>query len=245
MACATRSIAIFARIADPCEIHLRLQYLPRIFLSDSLLCYTDDAVQATKARIEALKKETPVPESPSKDSIPAKPHHTRPRPSPSTPDTKGPKKLSDVKVSANIAASLGNIKLSSPAAPASNSSAARSPAAGATAMPAAATAMSTTPTAAPSHMDLLGGLDAPTPASTQHASGEAALLLGMMTDGVCAKKCQTYKVMHANFMHLLRISKFGGTASCEQLLRVASMGFLCGGKRGRVCKRRALTSLPC
>lgn len=154
--------------------------------SDCSLCHTDDAVQATKARIEALKKETPVPESPSKDSIPAKPPQTRPRASPSAPDTKGPKKLSDVKVSANIAASLGNIKLSPSAAPASNGSAARGPAAGATAMPAAATAMPTAPTAAPSHMDLLGGLDAPPPASMQHASGELAV--GMVMHGLFANQ---------------------------------------------------------
>ncbi|KAL3163116.1 hypothetical protein ABBQ32_009530 [Trebouxia sp. C0010 RCD-2024] len=128
--------------------------------------YADEAVQATKARIEALKKETPVPDSPSKDSIPAKPLQTRPRPSPSVPDTKAPKKLSDVKVNANIAASLGNIKLASPAAPTSSGSAARGPAGGTTHMPAASAA-------APSHMDLLGGLDAPAPApaSTQQASG--------------------------------------------------------------------------
>lgn len=156
----------------------------RLKLEFAWACHTDEAVQATKARIEALKKETPVPDSPSKDSIPAKPLQTRPRPSPSAPDTKGPKKLSDVKVNASIAASLGNIKLASPAAPASNGSAARGPAMGATTMPAA-------PAATPSHMDLLGGLDAPAPAppSTQQASGEAALQLGYdKMCGVCTTK---------------------------------------------------------
>ena len=191
MACATK--VILAKLSY--ETCLRLTW---DFLSECQLCHTDDAVQATKARIEALKKETPVPESPSKDSIPAKPPQARPRPSPSAPDTKGPKKLSDIKVSANIAASLGNIKLSSPAAPASNGSAARSPAAGATAMPAAATAMPTPPTAAPSHMDLLGGLDAPAPASSQLGSGEAALLLSMMRHGTCANGTCGKSVEHAN-----------------------------------------------
>ncbi|KAL0041417.1 hypothetical protein WJX79_002521 [Trebouxia sp. C0005] len=134
--------------------------------------FADDAVQATKARIEALKKETSVPESPSQDSIPAKPPQARPRPSPAVADSKGPKKLSDVKVSANIAASLGNIKLASPAASPSSGSAARSAAGGASAMPAAATPMPASTTAAPSHMDLLGGLDAPpAPTAAQQGSG--------------------------------------------------------------------------
>lgn len=133
--------------------------------------FADDAVSATKARIEALRKETPMPDSPSKDSIPAKPPQARPRPSPAMPDSKGPKKLSDVKVSANIAASLGNIKLSSPAASPSSGSAARGAASGATTMPATATAMPASTTAAPSHMDLLGGLDAPAPAATPHGTG--------------------------------------------------------------------------
>lgn len=133
--------------------------------------FADDAVQATKARIEALKKETSVPESPSQDSIPAKPPQARPRPSPAVTDSKGPKKLSDVKVSANIAASLGNIKLASPAASPSSGSAARSAAGGASAMPAAATPMPASTTAAPSHMDLLGGLDAPAPTAAQQGSG--------------------------------------------------------------------------
>jgi len=131
----------------------------------------DDAVQATKARIEALKKETSVPESPSQDSIPAKPPQARPRPSPAVADSKGPRKLSDVKVSANIAASLGNIKLASPAASPSSGSAGRSAAGGASAMPAAATPMPASTTAAPSHMDLLGGLDAPAPTAAQQGSG--------------------------------------------------------------------------
>ncbi|DBA94846.1 hypothetical protein WJX77_004293 [Trebouxia sp. C0004] len=133
--------------------------------------FADDAVQATKARIEALKKETSVPESPSQDSIPAKPPQARPRPSPAVADSKGPKKLSDVKVSANIAASLGNIKLASSAASPSSGSAARSSAGGASAMPAAATPMPASTTAAPSHMDLLGGLDAPAPTAAQQGSG--------------------------------------------------------------------------
>lgn len=133
--------------------------------------HADDAVQATKARIEALKKEPTEPDSPSQDSIPAKPPQARPRPSPAVADSKGPKKLSDVKVSANIAASLGNIKLSSPAASPSSGSAARGAAGGATAMPAVAAAMPASTTAAPSHMDLLGGLDAPAPAAAQQGTG--------------------------------------------------------------------------
>ena len=128
----------------------------------------DDAVQATKARIEALKKESTVPESPSKDSIPAKPPQARPRPQVAAPESKGPKKLSDVKVNANIAASLGGLKLSSPAAGSGGSSAGRGAAAGATAVP----AIQGGATAAPSHMDLLGGLDAPAPTNAQHSSGQ-------------------------------------------------------------------------
>lgn len=116
-----------------------------------------------------------MPDSPSKDSIPAKPPQARPRPLPAVPDSKGPKKLSDVKVSANIAASLGNIKLSSPAASPSSGSAARGAASGATTMPATATAMPASTTAAPSHMDLLGGLDAPAPAAAPHGTGQEAL----------------------------------------------------------------------
>lgn len=150
----------------------------------SIACYPDEAVQATKARIEALKKESAVPDSPSKDSIPAKPPQARTKPAP-LPDTKGPKKLSDVKVSANIAASLGNLKLaspaSSPAAPGGGSArggaAAPSPMAGST-------------PAALSHMDLLGSLDAPAPASTQKTAAPGGLLKATVH---CRKECKGWR----------------------------------------------------
>lgn len=136
-------------------------------------------MQATRARIEALRKDGPVPDSPSnRDSIPAKPQ-ARSKP-PALPEAKGPKKLSDVKVNANIAASLGNLKLSSPASsPAAGASsgggaAARGAASGATAMPAS------TP-AAPSHMDLLGSLEGPAAASSQKAAAPGGGLYASFT----------------------------------------------------------------
>lgn len=78
-----------------------------------------DAVAATRARIEALKKDGPAPESPTTDAIPAR---TAPAPHPqkqplggaavaAAAAERGPKKLSDVKVNANIAASLGGLQL--------------------------------------------------------------------------------------------------------------------------------------
>ena len=78
-----------------------------------------DAVAATRARIEALKKDGPAPESPTADAIPAR---VAPTPHPqkqplggaaaaAAAAERGPKKLSDVKVNANIAASLGALQL--------------------------------------------------------------------------------------------------------------------------------------
>ena len=74
---------------------------------------------ATRARIEALKKDGPAPESPTADVIPARVAPTlHPQKQPlggaaaaAAAAERGPKKLSDVKVNANIAASLGGLHL--------------------------------------------------------------------------------------------------------------------------------------
>ena len=74
---------------------------------------------ATRARIEALKKDGPAPESPTADAIPARAAPTSyPQKQPlggaasaAAAAERGPKKLSDVKVNANIAASLGALQL--------------------------------------------------------------------------------------------------------------------------------------
>ncbi|KAK9816519.1 hypothetical protein WJX72_001430 [[Myrmecia] bisecta] len=121
-----------------------------------------DPVEATRARIEALKKEGPLPESPrvSSDSIPAVSKPVVFRVQASAPGPAGPKRLSEVKVNPTIAASLGKL-----APPASSTAAAARPAASA---PAAAA-----PQAA-SVPDLLGGLDHPAPAAAPQPAPAAA-----------------------------------------------------------------------